>query len=551
MQQMGESLITFRLKRLIVLVLCIYLAVQIAGCTNSLQPSDILAINRRIEDEAQILMVGDTIAVKFFYNGGLNDEVTIRPDGKISLQLIGDVQAAGLTPDQLASLLTRECSEILYVGRTTATGEKPATDALRGSLNSESNQGFSENSYVLGVGSTIAVKFFYSDELNDEVTIRPDGKISLQLIGEAQAAGLTPAQMESLLIRKYSQALYDSSLTSARLASADSDFLPGKVDSEVKYILKIGDTVGVRFLDEPELDDEITIRPDGRITLERIGDVRAAGLTPSQLSSIIMRKYSKVLYPGNVHTTGRQAVQLDPINLLPEFQYVLSVGSTIDIKFFYNSELNDTVTIGPDGNISLQLVGEVKAAGLSSAQLDALLTEKYSEFLESPEVAVIVRDFVLPEVAVTVKDFKIAELTVIVKDFKLPEATVVVKSSASQKVYVGGEIARPGMIPISGMLRVLDAVIQSGGPLSTAELENVVLIRYTGLQGPDIYALNLKKVMKGESPDIILKPYDVIYLPRTAIAEVSLLAKEYIHNLIPVQFNIIYNLNPNDEVRIR
>ena len=62
--------------------------------------------------------------------------------------------------------------------------------------------------------------------------------------------------------------------------------------------------------------------------------------------------------------------------------YIIQPGDQLDIKFFYNPELNENVTVRPDGMISLQLVDEVNAAGMSPAQLDDVLTQKYSHELK-------------------------------------------------------------------------------------------------------------------------------------------------------------------------
>jgi protein involved in polysaccharide export with SLBB domain len=88
--------------------------------------------------------------------------------------------------------------------------------------------------------------------------------------------------------------------------------------------------------------------------------------------------------------------------------YIIQPGDQLDIKFFYNPELNENVTVRPDGLISLQLVDEVHASGLTPAQLDDLLTQKYSRELKKPMVTVIMRSFTM------------------------------------QRVYVGGEVNRQG-----------------------------------------------------------------------------------------------------------
>jgi protein involved in polysaccharide export with SLBB domain len=505
----------------------------LTGNIEPIKTAEIIDLNQQNKSERFFLWAGDTIAVKFFYNEELNDQVTIRPDGKISLQLIGEIQAAGLTPSQLETLLRHEYSKVLYAGDVPGP-DGPAAGHGRPD--------------VLTVGSIMAVKFFYTPELNDEVTIRPDGNISLQLLDEVKAAGLTPAQLDALLTREYAKVLYRGDvIRTDGEQNGESEGDP----PQSSYVLAIGNKVAVKFAYYRELDDEVLVRPDGKLSLKMIGDVQAAGLTPEQLDSLLTAEYAKLFYPGGIQASSEQTEPLEPLDLLSRLPYVLSVGDRVAVKFYYNNELNDEVVIRPDGKISLERIGDVKAAGLTTFQLDALLTEKYSEFLESPEVAVIVRDFKAPDLTVIVKDFKVPELTVVAKDIKLPDVTVEVTKPAAQKVYVGGQVAKPGMMPMVGMLRMHDTVIQAGGALDAADLERVVLIRYNGSPEPDVYSVNLKKIIAGKMPDVMLRPYDVIHLPKTAIAEVNTFAKQYIHGLIPVNFNLIYNINREVEVTSR
>src|SRR5210317_1512325 len=74
-------------------------------------------------------------------------------------------------------------------------------------------------------------------------------------------------------------------------------------------------------------------------------------------------------------------------------EYKINGNDELEIKFFYNSELNEKVIVRPDGRISLQFANEVMAAGLTPAELTDILTEKYSTEFVDPEIAVIVRSF--------------------------------------------------------------------------------------------------------------------------------------------------------------
>lgn len=179
--------------------------------------------------------------------------------------------------------------------------------------------------------------------------------------------------------------------------------------------------------------------------------------------------------------------------------YVLQVGDVIDVKLFYNPELNDRVTIRPDGRISLQLVDEVDAAGLTPAELDEILTDAYAQLLQNPDVAVIVREF------------------------------------ASQQVYVGGEVVSPGVVPLRPRMTALEAVVGAGGFRETAEPRSVIILS----SGPDNTRLarevDLNDVLKGRQAagEHSLRPFDVVYVPKTLIAEVNKFVDQYINGIIP------------------
>ena len=180
------------------------------------------------------------------------------------------------------------------------------------------------------------------------------------------------------------------------------------------YVLWPGDTIAVKLLYNNELNDEVVIRTDGKISLQPLGDVTAAGLTLQKLDELLTREYGEVVH-------------------------VLGEGDSISVRFQDNAEFSDQATVNADGKVHLKTVGEVEAAGLTSSQLRTILAEKYSE------------------------KFKGSRTAITIDGHKLAEVTVILKSSAAQKIYIGGEVRRPGMIPIVGMLRATDALFQAGG----------------------------------------------------------------------------------------
>jgi protein involved in polysaccharide export with SLBB domain len=186
-----------------------------------------------------------------------------------------------------------------------------------------------------------------------------------------------------------------------------------------------------------------------------------------------------------------------PSYFIPEYE--INAGDILTIKFYYNNELNEEVTVRPDGRISLQLAGEVWAAGLTPAELKDILTEIYSNTLVDPE------------------------LTVLVKTFE------------SHKVYVDGEVGNSRLIKLVGSMTALQAISQSQGFKNTARRDEVVVIRRVPDSEPLIIKVNLEEALNGTdiSQDIALQPSDIVYVPKSAIANVNLWVKQYIYNIVP------------------
>jgi len=183
-----------------------------------------------------------------------------------------------------------------------------------------------------------------------------------------------------------------------------------------------------------------------------------------------------------------------------EGDYTLQSGDEIEIKVFEIPELSDRVRIRPDGKISALLLDDVQAAGLAPAELDDILTKGYSAFYFNPRVTVIVRGF------------------------------------SNQRVYVGGEVNQPGMLQLAGELSAVGAVMEAGGFRQTARRSSVILLR-KGDDGPEIRRLNLDDVLGKGAPDIALRPFDVVFVPRTFIAKANLFVQQYIRDLLPVATN--------------
>jgi polysaccharide export outer membrane protein len=179
-------------------------------------------------------------------------------------------------------------------------------------------------------------------------------------------------------------------------------------------------------------------------------------------------------------------------------EYVIQPNDQLSIKFFYNPELNEDVVVRPDGKISLQLVDEVQASGKTPAQLDEELTKKYSAELRRPAITVILRSF------------------------------------GGQQIFVGGEVGKPAAITFTPQMTPLQAVMNAGGFLDTADKNNVMIVRAGPDNQPQTYSLNLGEVDDTSTPSLKfqLQAGDVVFIPKTGIAAADVWMDQHIRRLL-------------------
>jgi protein involved in polysaccharide export with SLBB domain len=197
------------------------------------------------------------------------------------------------------------------------------------------------------------------------------------------------------------------------------------------------------------------------------------------------------------------AVFRSPSNGLPpppeqEVTYHLLSGDHILVKLIYTPELSEQVVVRPDGVISVPLVGEIQAAGRTPEALALDLQERFAKFLAKPDVSVVIRSF------------------------------------GGQRVYVGGEVVMPRMLPLDASTTVADAVFAAGGLRETACLDSVILLRRGKSPGEfQAFRVNLEEGLFGRAPLPELQPYDVVFVPKSRIAQVNQYVEMYVNRIIP------------------
>jgi len=196
--------------------------------------------------------------------------------------------------------------------------------------------------------------------------------------------------------------------------------------------------------------------------------------------------------------------------------YRIQVGDILDVRLMLNPELNEEVTVRPDGHVSTTIAKDEAAYGRTVPELTAALTHAYSA------------------------------------DLRNPRLSVVVKSFAPTRVYVGGEVNNPGeFITVGPNLSLAQAISRAGGlKTMTGDEDKVFIIRRGPEDVPQFYSVRFQDVMWGKDPiaDVRLAPYDVVYVPRSGVAEVYRFFNQYLLQFVPVSWGFSYLVNPTSSV---
>jgi polysaccharide export outer membrane protein len=158
-------------------------------------------------------------------------------------------------------------------------------------------------------------------------------------------------------------------------------------------------------------------------------------------------------------------------------QYTIGVADVLRVNVWKNADLSQTVTVDPDGFVSLPLLGNVNVAGLSTDQLGTLLTAKYASYVVTPQVTVSVVDI------------------------------------RSRAVFVMGQVGKAGSYPLLAPTTVLQLLAQAGGLTPFAKRKNIYVLRASMGKSEKI-PFNYVKVIHGDSrANIVLEPGDTVIVP--------------------------------------
>lgn len=177
-------------------------------------------------------------------------------------------------------------------------------------------------------------------------------------------------------------------------------------------------------------------------------------------------------------------------------------GDVVDVTLPTAPELNRSVTVQPDGRITLPYINPVMAADRTVPELQYVLSQAYSATLTRPQVEVSL------------------------------------KTSTPLKMFVGGEVDKPGVYDMPGDVSALQAVIMAGGLRATAKSQQAVLIRRGFNDQPMMRTIDLRRATfaPGTTDAVAMRRGDILIVPRTTIASWDIFVQQYLRDGIPVQF---------------
>jgi polysaccharide export outer membrane protein len=156
--------------------------------------------------------------------------------------------------------------------------------------------------------------------------------------------------------------------------------------------------------------------------------------------------------------------------------YKVGVADSLFVSVWKEPDLSGAVVVRPDGIITVPVVGDLHVSGLTTPQVQDLLTEKLKDVVAEPQVTVIVREI------------------------------------RSRRAYLVGKVGRPGAVQLTSPETVLQLLADAGGPMQFAKPQKMYVLRTAGGTQKRI-EFNYKKVLAGSEPDLPVEVGDVIVVP--------------------------------------
>ncbi|HPQ68884.1 MAG TPA: polysaccharide biosynthesis/export family protein [bacterium] len=226
--------------------------------------------------------------------------------------------------------------------------------------------------------------------------------------------------------------------------------------------IAVGDRMVIKYFAGDELVKTLFVAPDGTVSWQP-GESTA---TPTAVSVWVERGGTLAPYVSSYPMHQQASGQ----------EFIIGPGDVLSINVWKNSELTREVPVRPDGRITLPLLGDIPAAGMTADELKGVLEKAFVKYISNPEV------------------------------------TVIVAQVNSYKIFVQGMVTNPGTYPISGRTTLVQAISLAGGFTEFADRGAIIILRNVA-GGSQRIKVNYNDIVDGDQPDVPLQPGDTIVIP--------------------------------------
>ncbi len=176
-----------------------------------------------------------------------------------------------------------------------------------------------------------------------------------------------------------------------------------------------------------------------------------------------------------------------PSTLHLRTRYTLRAGDVLELQYRYTPDLNQTVTVLPDGYVNLNLVGDIKISGMTVDQAHDAIIRRASERLNDPELNIVLKEF------------------------------------QQSYVVVAGEVTKPGKIELREDTTAMQAILLAGGFMPSAKSGQVLLFRKINTDTAEVRVLHLNKITTTADleHDCELEPGDMLLVSRNKVERIS------------------------------
>jgi len=255
------------------------------------------------------------------------------------------------------------------------------------------------------------------------------------------------------------------------------------------YYIGVEDTLRIEFYYYPGLNKTVIVRPDGIITLHRIGDLKVVGMKSDNLAKKISELYRSYLTKPIV-----------TVEVLEFNARVKELKKAITTAFKGQSRV---VIVRPDGMISLPNIKEIQAAGLTCIELSRQIELRYSKFINNIDIV------------------------------------TAILHAKSNRAYIMGAVQRSNYYELLGPTSLTQLIAMAGGFTEQANTRQIVIIRQYPKKQPIAQVIDMDHIIGkgGLRSAPLINQYDVVFIPKSTLSKMALVGRAIL-SMIPINFNI-------------